>query len=315
MENIDAGPPEPPFFIVGFQRSGTTLLRLMLDSHPQVSVPLDTTGLWVRYEQRLASFEPLTSIESRRQLVDSILSDVRIQLWETPLTADDVISASHLAGYPGVIEGFHLAYARARGKSLWGAKDLWHMLHLSAVLRWFPDARIVHIVRDGRDACMSLQKQEFGGDDLLQCAESWREQIWWVREIGQILGKSQYFEVRFEDLVEQPEAVLRSLTKFLGLEWSPDMLEYHRRVGEAIPSDKRHIWPLLEQPPQKSARNRWKREMSPGARICFEKRAGRVLREFGYETLDEGASGAYLAELSFLFARGQSAIRRRLRRG
>ena len=55
--------------------------------------------------------------------------------------------------------------------------------------------------------------------------------------------------------------------------------------------------------------------MSPGARICFEKRAGRVLREFGYETLDEGASGAYLAELKFLFARVQSAIRRRLRRG
>ena len=93
------------------------------------------------------------------------------------------------------------------------------------------------------------------------------------------------------------------------------MLEYHRRVGDSVPSEKRHIWPLLAQPPQLTACARWKREMSPGARICFEKRAGRVLREAGYETLDGGASGAYSTELRFLVARLYAAIRRCLRRG
>lgn len=315
MENVDAGPTWPPFFIVGFQRSGTTLLRLMLDSHPHVAIPLDTTGLWARFEQRLDEFGSLAEVESQRRLVESILSDERLRLWETPLAVDAVINASRLPGYPGVIEGFHLAYARAKGKSCWGNKDLVNMVHLGSVLRWFPDARIVHIVRDGRDACMSLLKQEFGGDDLLRCAESWREQVWWVRQIGGILGGSQYFELRYEDLVKEPEQALRPLATFLGIDWSPDMLEYHRRVDEAVPSEKRHIWPLLDQPPQQSARYRWKRDMSPGARICFEKRASRVLRESGYETLDEEASGAYLAELNFALGRMRAAIRRRLRRG
>lgn len=307
-------PDAQPFFIVGFQRSGTTLLRMMLDSHPRVAIPLDTTGLWARYEQRLDEFGSLSEVESRRRLIESILSDERIRLWETPLTVDDVIDASRLPGYPGVIEGFHRAYARATGKSRWGDKDPGNMVRLGSVLRWFPDARIVHIVRDGRDACMSLLKQEFGGDDLLHCAESWREQVWWVRQIGRILGESQYFELRYEDLVADPERILRPLTAFLGLDWSPDILEYHRRVDEAVPTEKRHIWPLLDQPPQQDARFRWKREMSPGERICFEKRAGSVLRESGYETIEEGASGAYATELTLLLRRLQGAVRDRLSR-
>ena len=218
MEYVNAGPTEPPFFIVGFQRSGTTLLRMMLDSHPQVAIPLDTTGLWARHEQRMDEFGSLSDVESRRRLIESILSDERIRLWETPLTVDDVIGASRLPGYPGVIEGFHRAYARAKGKSRWGNKDLVNMVHLDSVFRWFPEARIVRIIRDGRDACMSLIKQEFGGDDLLRGAESWREQVWWVRQIGRILGESRYFELSYEDLVKQPERALRPVATFLGID-------------------------------------------------------------------------------------------------
>ena len=315
MHEVSRGiPAVQPVFIIGFQRSGTSLLRMMLDSHPDVAIPLDTTGLWARYEQRLSEFGPLTDLESRRRLVESILSDERIRLWETPLGVDDVIGASRLPGYPGVIDGFQNAYARAKGKAHWGDKDPGNMGRLGSVLRWFPDARIVHIVRDGRDACMSLLKQDFGGEDLLQCAEAWREQVWWVRQIGRILGESQYFELRYEDLVERPEQVLRELVEFLGFEWSPEMLEYHRRVDEAVPDEKRHIWPLLDRPPQRSALYRWKTDMRRGERVCFEKRAGAVLQDLGYETIVGGASGAYGTELNLLLRRVRAAVRDRLRR-
>jgi hypothetical protein len=305
--------PEP-FFVTGFQRSGTTLLRMMLDSHPEVAIPLDTTGLWARAERRLSEFGPLEEDANRRRLIESLLAEERIRLWQVPLSVDEVISASSRPGYPGVIEGFHLAYAHSKGKSRWGDKDPGNMVRLPSVLGWFPDARVVHIVRDGRDACLSLLKQSFGGDDLLRCAEQWREQVGWVRQIGRILGEERYHELRYEDLVEDPEAVLRPLARFLDLEWSPAMLEYHRRVEESVPEQKRHIWPLLDRPPQASARYRWKREMSTGERICFEKRAGRMLAEFGYETLPGGASGAYLTEAMLAARRVSSAIAGRLRR-
>jgi hypothetical protein len=300
--------------VTGFQRSGTTLLRMMLDSHPEVAIPLDTTGLWVRTERRLDAFAPLEDETNRRRLVESLLIEERIRLWQVPLSVDDVIAASSRPGYPGVIEGFHLAYARSKGKTRWGDKDPGNMVRLPSVLGWFPDARIVHIVRDGRDACLSLLKQSFGGDDLLRCAEQWREQVWWVRQIGGILGAERYHELRYEDLIEGPEAVLRALARFLDLDWSPAMLEYHRRVEESVPDEKRHIWPLLDRPPQASARYRWKREMSEGERICFEKRAGRVLKDCGYETLPAGPSGAYLTEARLAARRVRAAVAGRMRR-
>lgn len=307
-------PDSAPFFVTGFQRSGTTLLRMMLDSHPEVAIPLDTTGLWSRKERQLGAFGPLEDEANRRRLVESLLAEERIRLWQVPLTVDDVIRASSRAGYPGVIEGFHIAYARSKGKTRWGDKDPGTMVRLPSVLGWFPDARIVHIVRDGRDACLSLLRQSFGGDDLMRCAEQWREQVWWVRQIGGILGEERYHELRYEDLVEDPEAVLRPLARFLDLEWSPAMLEYHRRVEESVPEEKRHIWPLLDRPPQASARYRWKREMSEGERTCFEKRAGRVLAEYDYETLPGGASGAYLTEALLAARRARAAVAGRIRR-
>jgi hypothetical protein len=101
---------------------------------------------------------------------------------------------------------------------------------------------------------------------------------------------------------------------FLGLEWSPTMLEYHRRVDEAVPAEKRHIWPLLDSPPQPSALYRWKTDMSPGKRVCFEKRAGPVLQDLGYETLAGGASGAYMTELTLSLRRVLAAVAGRLRK-
>jgi len=304
-----------PVFVTGFQRSGTTLLRLMLDSHPELAIPLDTTGLWARYEPRLPGFGPLEDSGNLRRLVDALLAEERIRLWEVSLRPGQVIGASQRPGFAGVIEGFYRAYAAHHGKARWGDKDPGNMLRLASVLRWFPDSRIVHIVRDGRDACMSLLKQEFGGDDLLRCAEQWREQVWWVRQIGGILGVDRYFELRYEDLVEDPERALRPLSAFLGLDWSPAMLEYHRRVGDAVPDEKRHIWPLLDRPPQAAARYRWKREMPLGERICFEKRAGRVLAECGYEVLEGRASGAYRTELALALGRVRATLTARLRRG
>ena len=92
------------------------------------------------------------------------------------------------------------------------------------------------------------------------------------------------------------------------------MLEYHRRVDEAVRAEKRHIWPLLDSPPQPSALYRWKTDMSPGKRVCFEKRAGQVLQDLRYETLSGGASGAYVTELTLSLRRVLAAVAGGMRR-
>jgi hypothetical protein len=301
-----------PFFVVGFQRSGTTLLRVMLDNHPDVAVPLDTTGLWSRMEAQLDHYGDLDGTDGASRLVRDLLAEERIRLWEVPLTVETVLAERRSQGYPGIVDAFYVAYARHKGKQTWGDKDPGNMLRIPTLLRWFPNARFVHIIRDGRDACLSQIKQEFGFDDCLPCAEAWREQVWWVRNMGKILGPKRYFELRYEDLTEDPERWLRQICDFLGLAYSSAMLDYHKRVELSIPESKRHLWPMLAEPPRTENSFRWKSEMSDGLRIAFEKRAGKVLQDLRYETLPSPPVGGYGAELSSVARQVWRGFRRRI---
>ena len=303
-----------PFFVVGFQRSGTTLLRVMLDNHPGVAVPLDTTGLWLRMEAQLGRYGDLDAPDGAARLIRDLLTEERIRLWEVPLTVDEVLAARRWPGYPGIVDACYLAYARHKGKQIWGDKDPGNMLRIPTLLRWFPDGRVLHIIRDGRDACLSQLKQDFGFDDCLPCAEAWREQVWWVRSMGEVLGPTRYFELRYEDLTGDPERWLRQICDFLGLAYSSAMLDYHQRVEHSVPESKRHLWPLLAEPPKPDNNFRWKAEMSGSLRIAFEKRAGQVLRDLRYETLPSPAKGGYGAELTSVARQVWHGFRRRITR-
>ena len=301
-----------PFFVVGFQRSGTTLLRVMLDSHPDLVVPLDTVGLWADYEDRLPQFGNLATDADVNRMVDAILKEERILLWETPLTRDQVLAQRRLPGFAGIIDAFMQSYAVSRGKRRWGDKDPGNMRRIDRLHRWFPDCKIIHIVRDGRDACISQAEQSFGIQDLFDCATAWIEQIEWVRQIGVILGPDRYFELRYEDLVTDAEPLLQRLCEFLSVPWSPAMLEYYKNVRTTVPDSKRYIWPLLDKPPVKDQAGRWKRTLSEGQRVGFEKRAWETLRTMGYETLPTRPSGAYTTEIAALARKAADAVRARL---
>ena len=137
-----------------------------------------------------------------------------------------------------------------RSKELWGDKDPGNMHRIQLINGWFPKSRIVHIIRDGRDACLSLLKQDFGYQDVLECAHAWAEEVRWVRRIGGVLGEDRYIEVIYEQLVQEPEREMRRLCQFLHLDYSADMLAYHKRVNSSIPTAKRHLWELIGKPPR-----------------------------------------------------------------
>lgn len=303
-----------PFFVTGFQRSGTTLLRVMLDSHPDIAVPLDVTGLWWRYESELPRFGDLAREEARRALVTALLAEERIRLWGVPLTADDVLARWSRPGYPGAIAAFYEACAAHHGKRRWGDKDPGNMTRIDVLNRWFPDCRVLHIIRDGRGACLSLVRQSFGSDDLLHCAEQWREEVTWVRRMGGLLGPARYHELRYETLVAEPEAALRGVCRFLGVEYSEQMLRYPEQLDRSVPKEKRHIWPLIGERPRADNAERWREGMPEPVRVCFEKRAGALLAELGYPTSPRPWRGQYGTELRFLAARAARALRQRLGR-
>jgi hypothetical protein len=289
-----AGPPAP--FIVGVARSGTTLLRLMLDAHPEMAIPPEThfiPKLVKACEEpgdaRERVFELLTT---HRRWPDFQLDagELRRRLDRTePFGAGDALRA------------FYGLYAEQQGKPRWGDKSPSYVRRMRRVASALPEAHFVHLVRDGRDVALSQVEVDFGPDEVTGAAEDWVNGIGKARRQARRLR--HYMELRYEDLVADPEPALRRVCEFVELRWDPAMLAYHegaaermaevtrdfeRGGGPAIPAAvraERHT--RVAEPPQRVRAGRWRADMSASDRAAFEAIAGELLAELGYEVETE----------------------------
>lgn len=292
--------PRAPLFVVGFQRSGTTLLRLMLNAHPEIAIPHDSGELWFDYRDKSdGAYGGLASPDLAKRMIEDLLAEPRIKAWQAVLPLGELLAEPLPECFPDVMRRFHEVYARTQGKRFWGDKNTGTLVALDVLNREFPDCRIVHLVRDGRDCALSHASKEYiyGYENVLRAAVEWREQTSLCRKMGAMLPRDRFLELRYEDLILAPEAELRKVCAFLGVGYAPQMLDYHRQVDENVPAEKRGLWPLLDKPPVASNVFKWKAAMSRGDRAVFERNAGDLLKALGYETLPGPVRTGRLREL------------------
>ena len=266
-----------PVVVLGVSRSGTTLLKEMLDRNSQLAIPPESyfvPQLWDRHGAEVA----------RARFVDDLRRLARIAEWG--VDPDDVgRRLPERAPFHEAVQAIYRAYAHARGKSRFGDKTPSYMQELDVLERAFPGAQYVHIVRDGRDACLSFlamrRRPRFNWArprGVAGFAAQWRLEVERARRFGATVAAGRYLELRYEDLVADPPGRLGDVCRFLGLDLEPPMLEYHRGVDPGRLLDH----PMLAEPP-KEARSRWRRQMTPEDVRRFESIAGDLLERLGYE--------------------------------
>ncbi len=272
-----------PVFVVGCGRSGTTLLRLMLDAHPLLAIPPESHFL-SRFGHNLGRYEaPGGGVDAER-LASDILRTKNFQAWRVP-EADVHARIAALGSSPSfadVVDAVYMAYAETRGAIRWGDKTPRYVLDIPLFDRLFPGSKFVHIIRDGRDVAMSLRTVRFGPNEPMSAAGFWDRRVRAGRESGRTLGPARYHEVRYERLVEDADAELRGICDFLDLPWDETMLNYHSRVSEALPDDRRSQHQHEDRPPTKGLRD-WRTQMQADDVAAFEVIAGALLDELGYE--------------------------------
>jgi Sulfotransferase family len=267
----------PPVLILGVSRSGTTLLKEMLDSHSALAIPTESY------------FVPQLRDRHRRHFdADAFLDDIgrlsRIREWGvTPELVRERLPRSPTV--EEAIRAIYLAYADLRGKPRYGDKTPIYMQRLDVLEHVFPDAQYVHLIRDGRDAGLSFigmrRRPRFNparARGIAAFASQWRLEVEAARDLRRRVGPERYFELTYEALVADPEQQLRRVCEFLGLGFEPAMLAYHERVDATSLADH----PRLAQPPQRDVRS-WRREMSRDDVEVFEAVAGELLTELGYD--------------------------------
>lgn len=238
-----------PIFLVGAERSGTTLLRLMLDCHPNIAFQSEFEFV-VDYFQN-------DNYPSLEDYYEHLATDRIFQSGNWSIDR-------HL-NYPQLVNSFLIQKREATGKYFIGATV--HR-HFDRLLDIWSDAKFIHIVRDGRDVARSCMKMNWagnvwtGGDRWLEAEHLWSQ-------LKSSLTEDRYIEVRYETLISQPEQTLSDLSHFIGTNYHPLMLSYVLSTTYDLP-DLKLLW-------------QWKHKLSVREIRLLEAKIGSMLLEHNYE--------------------------------
>jgi hypothetical protein len=282
-------PPAP--FVVGVGRSGTTLLRLMLDSHPELAIPAEThfvPELLERDAERRSADELVDLIVAARSWGDFGLEEERLRA-----------AATGAQGAADVLRAFYGLCAEREGKRRWGDKTPGYVKRMRPIGAGLGEARFIHLIRDGRDVALSRRARGMGDEKpIADVADLWRRRIENARRQAKRL-RGRYLELRFEDLVAEPERALREVCELVELDFDPAMLAHHQRAGERISElgdldaegvrrgrdagERQAAHALAAKPPSGARTEVWRTEMGAAERAEFEAVAGGLLAELGYD--------------------------------
>ncbi len=268
-----------PFF-VGCPRSGTTLVRAIFNSHPDLAIP-DETHFFSDMVSQQKKYSP-----NGEFVPDLFLADLFGHPWfhRLGLTAREVrseILKEPPSSYSEAVRAVFASYAKHLGKSRYADKTPRNLDRLKALAETFPEARFVHIIRDGRNVALSLLDMPWGPNDIVEAARIWKSRVRRGRKAGHSLGSFRYQEVRYETLLDDPERTIESLCEFIDLPFDSGMLRYLDSVHPIIAPNP-ETRGSVALPLTKGLRD-WRSQMSPRNLAKFEVIAGDLLRSLGYE--------------------------------
>jgi len=276
---------ERPVIMIGAERSGTTLVMAMLGCHPRIAVP-EVVWYYPRFRPYLYSYGDLSKEANLRTLAEEMVFGLKTPFWGmkvNPRTiVDEIMADLQERSFAGIYRAMLERYARSVGnKPRWGEKTPHNLFFIKEITEDFPSAQFIFITRDGRDASADYLDSAFGPTNIFCAAESWALCQNAVRPWREKLRAEQWLDLRYEDLVRDPAGVLRTVCRFLGEDYAPQMLEFHRtELAKNRGATKDHK-PLGHETSDRYI-GIYKRQLSIRDQEIFAAVAGKELEEAGY---------------------------------
>jgi hypothetical protein len=296
----------PYVFIVGCPRSGTTMLRRMVDAHPAVASTPETHWIPRYFEQRL-DVTPAGMVT--RRLATRLVNNRHFpELQIEPDAIEELLALEPPLSYASFVSRLFDLYGEQHAKLLVGDKTPRYVRHIETLHELWPQAKFVHLIRDGRDVCLSMMNwpradraagrfRTWRDDPVSTSALFWEWNVHLGRRAGAALGPQRYYEVRYETVVDRPAAACDRLCGFLAVPFSDRMVRYHERHSESAGSEER-----TSLPPTPGLRD-WRYQLPAEAIERFEAVAGDLLSKLGYTRRFPNPSAKRLAEAGRLRSR------------
>ncbi len=297
------------FFIVGCGRSGTTLLRSMLDSHPSIKIPRETFFFnnIAKFEFDVSANEQVEKIVGKRRL-ELIAS--RWWIREMGISEDDLEQSlgEAPATWPNLFLALILSNVDIEANQRVGEKTVGHLGCCEQLLTAYPNADVLQIIRDPRGAFASFRKAKVGLNHVAPLVRDWQK----AAEIDlRLTNHPRYFRLRFEDLIQTPEDQLKKICEHLGVDFSPTMLEFHNRKNAGFSDFQNHHQNTMK-PIFTTSLKDWQQSLSRSQIALIEHCLSSHMKRIGYSPTGARVSGnrIRLAISSFADSFSKCFIRR-----
>lgn len=273
-----------PIFIIGTERSGTNLLRLILDSHQEIAIPHPPHIL-----KNFFKLEPLYGDLGRDANFKKLISDVVVSVelhpypWGIKIDRDRIFRGAKERDLINVFFAIYEQYRESVNKKRWGCKSTFMIHHVALVREYYPKAKFLYMVRDGRDVAVSAKKTIFNRYSVYYTAQLWKKEqqigIYWLNK----LTEDDIYLLRYEDLLADPQEAVRSICAFLDISYQEGMLNFFE-TREAEKSGRLNTaWKNTSRPIIKNNFGKFKVELARSEVDLFEAIAGSELDYFSYE--------------------------------
>ena len=275
-----------PIFMIGTQRSGSNLLRLMLNQLKEISSP-HPPHIFERIFPLIDNYGDLQQTRNFAQLVDDVCKLVELNPveWEgADLDRKKIIARCgkdrNLAAIYGAVYDI---YAESQNAKTWCCKSLVNINYVDAIEDYFDNPKYIYLFRDGRDVALSFQKAVVGEKHIYNIAMDWaRTQEKAIKLMNRIDG-GRIFCISYEKLINDTRGVAQDLCSFLGVKYTESMLDYYKTSEAKNAANSSKLWQNVTNPVMANNSGKYKTQMSEDDLRIFESIAGHVLDKLGYK--------------------------------
>ena len=273
-----------PIFIVGTERSGSNLLRAILNAHENICIP-HPPHIMNELSHLVPRYGDLSQDRNFRRLIDHAVRVVELHFapWDIEVDRDLVLKEATGRDLYSIKRALYEQYMRAKGKTRWGCKSTFMIHHTGIVRKYHKTPKFIHLVRDGRDVAVSARDSVFNHFHPHYVSQLWGRQQCLAIQISKELPVDQFLTVHYEQLTSDPEKVVRRICGFLGEDYLDQMLNYANRPDSAHLAGISKSWENLSKPILANNTKKYLAKLTPDEIFAVERNAFQELHYFGYE--------------------------------
>jgi len=266
-----------PFFIIGTERSGSNLLRVILDSHSRFCVPHPPHVLNLLSDLERGE----VPLDQLARATDLLLRN-HIHPWAFRPDPDRMVQQARPEDLYGLLAAMYEQAAEREGKARWGCKSTFMIHHVDRILARDPDAKLIWLVRDPRDVAASSKRSVFNPYHPVLTARLWAEQQALGLALQERLPPNTLIRVHYESLLRTPQDELARICDFLGEDFQPSMLNFFERDEAQRGAAMSASWQNTARPILSSNIGKHRTELSSRENAWVEAIAAEAMAHLGY---------------------------------